>query len=112
MLPKQTQKYIPAIIAANYSVNNFHLHRVTAKPVDYEVKFTDALQVFDKLTFDEISNITNTSIEIIRKLNPSYSKGYVPASKRGNYIVLPSSEINKLSQFLDYSDRYVVEMRF
>ncbi len=112
LLPKQTQKYIPAIIAANYSVNNYHQHKVTAKPISYEVKFTDALQVFDKLTFTEISNITNTPIEIIRKLNPSYKKGYVPTTKRGNYVVLPSSDINKLSQFLDYSDRYVVEMRF
>ena len=112
LLPKQTQKYIPAIIAANYSVNHYHLHKVTAKSITYEVKFTDAVQVFDKLTFAEISNITNTPIEVIRKLNPSYKREYVPATKRGNYVVLPSADINKLSQFLNYSDRYVVEMRF
>jgi len=112
LLPQQTQKYIPAIIAANYSVNHYHLHKVTAATVDYEVKFTAAIQVFDKITFEEISNISNTPIEIIQKLNPSYPKGYVPASKRGNYIVLPSADISKLSQFLNYSDRYVVEMRF
>jgi len=111
-LPQQTQKYIPAIIAANYSVNHFHLHNVTAKEVEYAVKFTEALQVFDKLTFPEISNITNTPIPIIQKLNPSYTKGYIPTSKRGNYIVLPASDINKLSQFLNYDDRFVVEMKF
>ena len=112
LLPQQTQKYIPAIIAANYSVNHYHLHKVTAAEIAYEVKFTAALQVFDKISFMEISNISNTPIEIIKKLNPSYKKGYIPASKRGNYIVLPSADINQLSQHLNYSDRYVVEMRF
>lgn len=112
LLPRQTQKYIPAIIAANYSVNHHHLHKVTAASIGYQVKFTAALQVFDKITFAQISNISNTPIEIIKKLNPSYKKGYIPTSKRGNYIVLPSSDINKLSQFLNYSNRYAVEMRF
>lgn len=111
-LPQQTQKYVPAIIAANYCVKYYEDHNVQAAELEYEVKFTDAIQIFDKLTFTEISNITNTPIKIIQKLNPSYTKGYIPASKRGNYVVLPASEVNKLSQFLNYSDRFVVEMRF
>jgi len=111
-LPKQTQKYVPAIIAAGYSVNYHHLHNVQTADLDYAVKFTNAIQVFDKLSFTEISNITNTPIAIIQRLNPSYTKGYIPTSKRGNYVVLPASAISTLSQFLNYSDRYVVETRF
>jgi len=111
-LPQQTQKYVPAIIAAGYCVKYYDQHNVQATSLEYEVKFTDAIQVFDKLTFTEISNITNTPIEIVQRLNPSYTKGYIPGTKRGNYVVLPASKIDQLSQFLNYSDRFVVEMRF
>lgn len=107
-LPKQTKKYIPAIIAAGYSVNYHWLHGVAPGRVDYAMKFSKAVKVYDRLSFAEIANITNTSIAIIRKLNPSYHRGFVPASRKGNYVVLPATCINQLSQYLQYSNRYFV----
>ena len=111
-LPRQTQKYIPAIIAANYSVNNYAKYGVQPAETPYSLRFTNTVKVFDKITFAEIANVTNTQIATIRTLNPSYQKGYIPANKKGNYVILPSVSTNQLQSFLSRSDRYSVQMRF
>ena len=112
LLPKQTQKYIPAIIAAGYSVNNYAAYGVVPTNTPYSLRFTNTVKVFDRLSFAEIASITNTPLEVVKKLNPSYIKGYVPANKRGNYIILPSVNSNQLSNYLKRSNRYAVAMRF
>ncbi len=112
LLPKQTQKYIPAILAAGYSINNYASYGVRAENTPYTLRFTNTVKVFDKLTFAEISSITNTPIGTVQKLNPSYSKGYVPTNKKGNYVILPSVSSNQLNSYLRRSNRYAVQMRF
>ena len=112
MLPKQTQKYIPAILAAGYSIDNYASYGVQAANTPYTLRFTNTVKVFDKLTFAEISSITNTPIATVQKLNPSYSRGYVPTNKKGNYVILPSVSSNQLNSYLRRSNRYAVEMRF
>ncbi len=111
-LPKQTQKYIPAIIAAGYAMENYSRYGLHPVSVDYTLRFTNTVKVFDKLAFAEIADITNTPIATIKKLNPSYKKGYVPASRKGNYVVLPSVNTNQLSRFLRSANRYAIAMRF
>ena len=112
LLPKQTQKYIPAIIAAGYSIDNYASYGVQAENTPYTLRFTNTVKVFDKLTFAEISSITDTPIGIVQKLNPSYSRGYVPSNKKGNYVILPSINSNQLNSYMKRSNRYAVEMRF
>ncbi len=112
LLPKQTQKYIPAIIAAGYSIDNYANYGVQAENTPYTLRFTNTVKVFDKLTFAEISSITDTPIGIVQKLNPSYSRGYVPTNKKGNYVILPSVSSNQLNSYLRRANRYAVEMRF
>ena len=112
LLPKQTQKYIPAIIAAGYSIDNYANYGVQAENTPYTLRFTNTVKVFDKLTFAEISSITDTPIGIVQKLNPSYSRGYVPSNKKGNYVILPSVNSNQLNSYMKRSNRYAVEMRF
>jgi len=112
LLPKQTQKYIPAILAAGYSINNYAKYGVRAENTPYTLRFTNTVKVFDKLTFAEISSITNTPIGIVQRLNPSYSRGYVPTNKKGNYVILPSVSSNQLNSYLRRANRYAVQMRF
>jgi len=112
LLPKQTQKYIPAILAAGYSVDNYAQYGVIPANTPYTLRFTNTVKVFDKLTFAEISTITNTPVATVQKLNPSYHKGYVPTSKKGNYVILPSVNSHQLSSHLKRSNRYAVTMRF
>ncbi len=111
-LPNQTQKYIPAIMAAGYSVENYAKYGVRPANTPYALRFTNTVKVFDKLSFAEISNITNTPITTVQKLNPSYTHGFVPSNKKGNYVVLPSINSNQLSSHLKRSNRYSVNMRF
>ena len=112
LLPKQTQKYIPAILAAGYCIDNYTKYGVRAESTPYSLRFTNTVKVFDKMSFAEIANITNTPITTVQKLNPSYTKGFVPANKKGNYVILPSVSTNQLSSYLKRSNRYAVTMRF
>lgn len=112
LLPKQTQKYIPAIIAAGYSVNHYSKHGVKADFTPYSLRFTKTVKIFDKLTFAEISTVTNVPVATIQRLNPSYIKGYVPANKKGNFIILPAVSTDHLSSFMKSANRYAVQMQF
>ncbi|MEM6318097.1 MAG: lytic transglycosylase domain-containing protein [Bacteroidota bacterium] len=112
LLPKQTQKYIPAILAAAYCVDNYAKYNVRPAHTPYTLRFTNTVKVFDRLSFAEISTITNTPVATVQKLNPSYHKGFVPESKKGNYVILPSISTNQLSSYLKRSNRYAVKMRF
>lgn len=90
-LPRQTQKYIPAIIAAGYISNYYDYHNIEPRVPEYGQEIAESIKVYERLTFKEIAARTGISTEILYKLNPSYRKGVIPQGTAGNYLVLPQS---------------------
>lgn len=93
-LPKETRSYVPGYIAASYIANYHQYHGLAPMYPQYELQVTETTKVYEKVTFDEISSITGTTIEVIKKLNPSYNKGYIPPNKNGNFLILPYEALN------------------
>ena len=93
-------------------MDNYAAYGVIPANTPYTLRFTNTVKVFDKLTFAEISTITNTPVATVQKLNPSYNKGYVPTNKKGNYVILPAVSSHQLSSHLKRSNKYAVAMRF
>ena len=112
LLPRQTQKYIPAILAAGYSIRHYAQHGVVAAQLPFVLQFTRTVKVFDQLSFTQIASITNTPVSIIEKLNPSYLNGQVPGNQAGNYVILPSVSSGHLSSYLRGTEREVLAMNF
>ena len=89
-LPKETRDYVPAYIAATYLSNYYYHHDVTPVVEHSDFMSVSNISVYQKISFKEIADITGTTVETIKTLNPCYLKGYVPGSELGHYVLLPN----------------------
>ncbi len=88
-LPRETQKYVPKFIAAAYLMNYYHDHELSPTFVEDEVKYTASAEVFHHVSFDKLSKETGVEVDVIKLLNPSYVKNYIPKSAKGRVLTLP-----------------------
>ena len=88
-LPRETRNYVPAFVAANYIVNNYHLHYLKPQFPELDLQMTDYTKVYKSISFREISEITGTPTHIIKTLNPSFKQGIIPSSRNGHFLTLP-----------------------
>lgn len=101
-LPTETQKYVPAFIAAAYIANHYNSHNLHPKMTADLSLVQDArvIKVTEAVTFNQIAKATGLSYDVVRKLNRAYINGYVPASKKGNNIVLPANTTNSFRFYM------------
>ncbi|MDR0769341.1 MAG: transglycosylase SLT domain-containing protein [Dysgonamonadaceae bacterium] len=89
-LPKETRTYIPAFIAANYTMNYYAYHQLY--PVETRIPAAvDTVMIAQPIHFDQISNVLNIDKEELRVLNPQYKKDIIPGNQRPYALVLPAS---------------------
>ena len=92
-LPRETQAYVPAFIAANYVMTytaEHNLYSATPKKSYFEV---DSVILREPLTFNQIAEVLEVSVEEIAYFNPMYRKNLVPGG--GFSLTLPKSKIGK-----------------
>ncbi len=89
-LPKETQNYIPAFIAAAYLYNYYEHHGISPASHSVEMQLHEYVKTFDEMSFQHISDITGVPTYDIEFLNPSYKLRIIPKSYSGNYLVLPA----------------------
>jgi len=103
-LPKETRNYIPKFVAATYLMKYFYEHELMPqKPEDYFYE-TAVSKVYKHLSFDEIVQVTSTPLGIIKKLNPSFRKGYIPVNTNGMRLVLPRQSMYSLMEIYNAKD--------
>ena len=95
-LPAETRKYIPRFVAASYLMSYYYEHDLL--PVRPESFYFETVEsnVFRHLSFDEITRVTGTPLDIIRELNPSYRKYFIPANTNGMKLILPQEAMYTL----------------
>lgn len=90
-LPTETQAYVPAFIAANYVMNypaEHNIYASTPRKTYFEV---DTAVVKEPMTFEQISNALDVSVEEVVYFNPQYRKNEIPSG--GYSLTLPKSKI-------------------
>ncbi len=92
-LPVPVQGYVPAFIAANYSMNNYAKHEISSTPPIITFDEVDTIYIYKPLSFEQIHKASGTPIELIKWLNPSYTKQYIPVKKNPVPIFLPKENI-------------------
>ncbi len=97
-LPRETQGYVPAFIAANYVMNYATEHNLYPLVPKHEFFQIEKIKVSQKVSFAQLSEVLNISVEELRYLNPSYKSNVVPFDEEGNDIVLPH---NKIGPFIN-----------
>jgi membrane-bound lytic murein transglycosylase D len=92
-LPRETQAYVPAFIAANYVMNytaEHNLYSAMPKKTYFEV---DTVLLREPLTFNQLAEVLDVSVDEITYFNPTYRKQIIPGG--GYSLTLPKSKIGK-----------------
>lgn len=95
-LPVETQGYVPAFIAANYVMTHgpeHNLYPAMPRKTYFEV---DTVVLKEQLSFEQLSQVLNVSVEEIQYFNPQYRKNIIPTG--GNALCLSK---NKIGYFLN-----------
>ena len=106
-LPKETQNYVPAFIAATYVVNYYPEHNLVPVYPEIDLQMTELIKIYKKISFYDIERMTGVPMHLIEKLNPSYKKKYIPSSRQGSNLVLPQQYMGNLLSYLGRPDSEV-----
>ena len=99
-LPRETQGYVPAFIAANYIMTYYCDHNICPMRTTLPAK-TDTLMVDRDVHFRQIASVTGIDIEELRTLNPQYRRDIVNGNTKPSILRLPQNYINA---FIDNED--------
>lgn len=87
-LPRETRGYVPAFVAALYTLNYYNEHRIQLKPIELPAP-TDTFMIKKPLHFGQIAELLDISKEQIREYNPQYIRDIIPGTAKGNELKLP-----------------------
>lgn len=100
-LPRETQLYVPAFIAATYLAEFYALHAIEPDLPSLDEQLITTLPVEQPLSFYRIAQVTGLSVDLIARLNPAYLQGQLPGYKRGHYLTLPRRVAPALKAYLE-----------
>ncbi len=106
-LPKETQRYVPKILAAAYLVNYYPYHNIEPDYLDFELLYTEGHTVNQKINLRELAEAVDVPLKTIVKLNPSYRRTFIPANEKGNVLTLPKNTWETAFAFLDGENEVV-----
>jgi membrane-bound lytic murein transglycosylase D len=100
-LPRETRGYVPAFIAATYTMNFFSDHLITPAPLPLPLH-TDTIQVHEPVHLKQIAGVLGIPLEQLRDLNPQYRADVIPATPaRGYAVKIP---VEQSAAFIDLQD--------
>jgi len=100
-LPRETRGYVPAFIAAAYSMTYYRDHNLYKEPIDIELH-TDTININEKLHLMQVSEVLGIPVKQLRDLNPQYRYDIIPATHDQVYsLAIP---VKNVSAFIDLQD--------
>jgi len=89
-LPQETRNYVPAYIAAVYSMNFYTEYGLT--PFEHGFKFDNlkTTKIYQSASFYEMSKLSGVPMDVIELLNPAYKQRFIPKNNKGNLLNLPA----------------------
>ncbi|TCO07980.1 lytic transglycosylase domain-containing protein [Natronoflexus pectinivorans] len=92
-LPVETQGYIPAFIAVNYAMNYYPEYEITPKNPPFTYDDLGFVNLDFSISFKQLSEFIDIPVEMIRLLNPVYSKDFIPVTESPVQIVIPKDKV-------------------
>jgi membrane-bound lytic murein transglycosylase D len=100
-LPRETRGYVPAFIAATYTMNFHEDHFISKAPLQLP-RYTDTIMVHEPVHLKQVAEVLNIPIAQLRDLNPQYREDVVPANAKKSYsIKIP---MDQTAAFIDLQD--------
>lgn len=107
-LPRETQGYVPAFIAANYVMNYYCKHNICPMVCELPAK-TDTVMVNSNIHFGQIEGVIGVSVEQLRSLNPQYRRDIINGDTELSAITLPADRITLFIDSLNSIKQYQPE---
>ncbi len=80
-LPRETRGYVPAFIAAAYTMTYSEEHYLYAAASSLP-KTTDTIMITKPLHFKQVAEMMNIKVDYLRDLNPQYRRDVIPVGKK------------------------------
>ena len=101
-LPAETKGYMPAFIAALYTLNYYPMHGIVPRP--YGEGQLSNFKITRYMTFTEIIRATGISRKDLARLNPQYESGYIPGNQKNYMLRLPKKYAKLFKDNIDVVD--------
>jgi membrane-bound lytic murein transglycosylase D len=88
-LPEETRSYVPGFIAASYLMNFHDAHNIIPVYPEHAMGELDTIVIYEGMSITEVSKRSGLPIDIVKQLNPSFIRNYIPVSSLGYSIILP-----------------------
>ena len=99
-LPRETRGYVPAYIAASYTMSNYKDLKLIPRKIELPAA-TDTILINHELHLMQVAEVLQIPIEKLRELNPQYKKDIIPANYNMLSLMLPAEYI---TQFIILKD--------
>ena len=99
-LPIETQRYVPAFVAAAYVHNHYADHNLSPKVFEPAEGGVRVFRISSKLDLNQVAKVCNISGTVIRQLNPAFPGGIIPASVTGYYLTIPAAASKAFREWL------------
>ena len=111
-LPRETANYVPAFLATLYIYEFQKEHGLQPKKAPVTYFETDTIKVRKQLSFQQVSDLLDISVEEIKFLNPIYKLDIIPYNEeKPRFLRLPKNKLGvfvsneeKIYAYVDYID--------
>ena len=99
-LPKETRSYVPLFIAATYVMNYHCEHNICVMQNNFSL-VSDTFMVNRMLHLQQVSEMLDVDMELLRMLNPQYKREIIPGNLQASMLRLP---VSATYAFIDNED--------
>jgi len=99
-LPRETRGYVPLYIGATYTMNYYREHNLTPRHINVP-PLSDTVMVRRNINLAQVSEVLEIPLQLLRDLNPQYSREILPGNTSPCALRLPVSYATK---FIDMED--------
>lgn len=103
-LPAETRAYVPAFIAALYSLSFHSFHDIVPKP--WGEGAVSNFRITRNMTFKEIIRATGIDTRELNRLNPQYLAGAIPGNEKNYILRLPKRYAKLFKDNIDIVDSW------
>jgi len=105
-LPAETQRYVPAFVAAAYIHKHHAEHGLTPRGGEEAEQGVRVFRISTTMSISQIANACDTDTDVIRNLNPAFPGNVIPASDKGFYLAVPTASTKLFQEWLGRQKPY------
>lgn len=97
-LPRETRGYVPAFVAALYTLKYYKEHHLQPSPISLP-PHVDTLHINKMLHLEQVSALAGIPMQELKDLNPQYVHNIIPGNEREYILRIP---YNYTNAFIDH----------